>query len=260
VACGVGGPVAACLVNPPGCSTVWTLFSVLLGQYGYTNGVNGASHRVRLRRYGARRCLHSRDGRRSRRLSKRQVAGVEPTRSAADSLLLGTGPRRSGHRRRRADEARTAYPMIAIVIGALLVTVGRWPLAAQRPPRPESRCGGSGPRDRPPRRTDPHLPHRASRSWTDRGPVGQPAAMGTAETYSFEIIWIQCPEERHGPRGQGVSCWCPMTESNWSLVWLSVPGRAVSTMRVCARFSAYRTSQSTSMRPSSGWTTVLWSS
>lgn len=30
---------------------------------------------------------------------------------------------------------------------------------------------------------------------------------------------------------------------SWSLVWLSVPGRVVSTMRVWARFSAYRNSQ-----------------
>lgn len=63
-----------------------------------------------------------------------------------------------------------------------------------------------------------------------------------------------------GPGRQGVSCWCPVTESRASLLWLSVPGRVVSTTRVWARFSVYGSWASTSMRPSSGWRMVLQSS
>lgn len=63
-----------------------------------------------------------------------------------------------------------------------------------------------------------------------------------------------------GPGRQGVTCWCPMTVSSSSLLWLSVPGRVVSTTSVWARFSVNRTWVSTSMRPSSGWRMVLQSS
>lgn len=68
------------------------------------------------------------------------------------------------------------------------------------------------------------------------------------------------PARSPGPERQEVSCWCPMTESSSSLLWLSVPGRVVSTTRVWARFSVYRSWASTSIRPSSGCRMVLQSS
>ena len=48
-----------------------------------------------------------------------------------------------------------------------------------------------------------------------------------------------------------------MTESSSSLPWLSVPGRAVMTIGVWARFSVNRTWASTSIRPREGRRIVL---
>jgi hypothetical protein len=97
---------------------------------------------------------------------------------------------------------------------------------------------------------------------------GQDCAAGSAASSGSACTIPGCPcpappapslDPSPGPGRQGVSCWCPMTESSSSLLWLSVPGRVVSTTRVWARFSVYRSWASTSMRPSSGWRMVLQS-